>query len=173
MVTTVSNLIRRATHTLQSRLVLFTTLMLIISCSTLSWYFIAQQIDSATGALLRNGKLFASQLAATAQYSIYVKDSKRIQELLSGALVHDDVAYIFVVSRDNRVLGAVGKPEWKNMIGNRMEPDWLPLLAAQRAVAFNQTELLSTLNTTIRIVDSHPTKELSFLSSTQSSQPSF
>lgn len=167
MVTTVANLIRRSTHRLQSRLVLFTTLMLIISCSTLSWYFIAQQIDSATGALLRNGKLFASQLAATAQYSIYVKDSKRIQELLSGALVHDDVAYIFVVSRDNRVLGAVGKPEWKNMIGNRMEPDWLPLLAAQRAVAFNQTELLSTLNTTIRIVDSHPTKELSFLSSTQ------
>jgi signal transduction histidine kinase len=139
--------------------------MLIISCSTLSWYFIAQQIDSATGALLRNGKLFASQLAATAQYSIYVKDSTRIQELLSGALVHDDVAYIFVVSRDNRVLGAVGKPEWKNMIGNRMEPDWLPLLAAQRAVAFNQTELLPTLNTTIRIVDGHPTKELSFLSS--------
>ena len=65
MVTSVSNLIRRNTHTLQSRLVLFTASMLIISCSTLSWYFVAHQINSATDALLRNGALLASQLAAT------------------------------------------------------------------------------------------------------------
>lgn len=167
MVASVSNLIRRTTHRLQSRLVLFTTFMLIISCSTLSWYFIAQQINSATGALLRNGKLLASQLAATAQYSVYVRDSTRIQELISGALAHDDVAYIFVVSRDNRILGAVGKSEWKNLIGNRMEPEWLPLLAAQRAEALNQTQFPSPLDTTIRIVDGHPVTESSVLSSTQ------
>jgi signal transduction histidine kinase len=167
MVTTASRLIRKTTHRLQSRLVLFTAIMLIISCSTLSWFFVAQQINSATGTLLRNGKLLASQIAATAQYSVYVRDSKRIQELISGALAHDDVAYIFVVSRDNRVLGAVGKSEWKNLIGNRMEPDWLPLLAAQRAEALNQTQFPSPLDTTIRIVDGHPVTESSFLSSTQ------
>lgn len=167
MVTSVSHLIRRSIHTLQSRLVLFTTIMLIISCSTLSWFFVAHQINSATGALLRNGQLLVSQLAATAQYSVYVKDSQRIQELPYGALVLEDVSYAFVVSRDNRVLGAVGKPEWKNLVGNRMEPDWLPMLAAQRAQALNQTQLPTTLNMTIRIVDGHPVMESSFLSSIQ------
>ena len=167
MVTSVSHLIRRNTHTLQSRLVLFTTIMLIMSCSSLSWYFVTHQIDSATGTLLRNGQLLATQLAATAQYSVYVKDSRRIQELLYGTLALDDVAYIFVVSRDNRILGAVGKPAWKKLIGNRMESDWLPLLAAQRTTAINQTQLPTSLNTIIRIVDGHPITELSFLSATQ------
>lgn len=167
MVTSVANLIRRNTHTLQSRLVLFTTIMLIMSCSALSWYFIAQQINSATDTLLRNGKVLASQLAATTQYSVYVKDTRRIQELISGTLALDDVAYVFVVSRDNRVLGAVGKPTWKSLIGNRMESEWLPLLAAQRAEAFNLTPPSTALNRTIRIVDGHPVTKSSVLSSIQ------
>lgn len=167
MVTSVSNLIRRNTHTLQSRLVLFTTIMLVISCSTLSWYFVAHQIDSTTDALLRNGKLLASQLAATTQYSIYVKDSRRIQELISGALGLDDVSYIFVVSQDNRVLGAAGKPAWKKLIGERMKSDWLPLLAARRTEAMNQKQISTPSTTTIRIVNGHPVTEFSFLSSTQ------
>jgi two-component system sensor histidine kinase BarA len=167
MVTTASRLIHRATHTLQSRLVLFTAIMLIISCSALSGYFVAHQITSSTDALLQNGRVLASQLAATTQYSVYVKDSRRIQELISGALALDDVAYIFVVSRDNRILGAVGKHEWKSLTGSRVESDWLPILAAQRAEALHQTEPLTTLNRTIRIVDGHPLMESSFLSSTQ------
>lgn len=167
MVTTASRLIRTATHTLQSRLVLFTAIMLIISCSTLSWYFVAHQINSSTDALLQNGRVLASQLAATTQYSVYVKDSRRIQELISGALALDDVAYIFVVSRDNGVLGAVGKPEWKRLIGSRMESDWWPILLAQRAEALHQTEPLTTVNRTIRIVDGRPIMESSVLSSTQ------
>lgn len=167
MIKSASNLIRLATHTLQSRLVLFTTIMLIISCSTLSWFFVAQQIDSSTSSLLRNGRLLASQLATTAQYSVYVKDSRRIQELLNGALVLDDVAYIFVVSRDNRVLGAIGKPAWKKLIGNQMESEWLPLLAAQRAEAYNQKQLPAPSATTIGIVNGHPATEFSLLSSTQ------
>jgi signal transduction histidine kinase len=167
MVTSVSHLIRRNTHTLQSRLVLFTTIMLIISCSTLSWFFVAHQVGSATDALLRNGKLLASQLAVTTQYSIYVKDSRRIQELISGVLALDDVSYIFVVSQDNRVLGAVGNSAWKQLIGNRAESDWLPLLAARRTEAIKQKQLPNPLATTIRIVDGRPITEFNILSAAQ------
>jgi two-component system sensor histidine kinase BarA len=141
--------------------------MLIVSCSALSWYFVSHQIDSSTDALLRNGRILASQLATTTQYSVYVKDSRRIQELISSVLALDDVAYIFVVSRDNGVLGVVGNPEWKRLIGSRLESDWLPILSAQRAEALHQTEPLTALNRTIRIVDGHPIMESSVLSSTQ------
>ena len=165
MVATVSRLIRQNTHTLRSRLVLFTVMMVIMSCSTLSWYFVNRQIDSAADTLLKSGELLGSQLAATAQYSIYVKDTRRLQELLRGALALEDVSYIFVSSRDNHVLGAAGKPDWKRLVGNRMASDWLPWLAARRSEALEQKERPAATTKILRIVNGQPVTESSFLSS--------
>ena len=164
MVATVSRLIRHNTHTLRSRLVLFTTLMLIVSCSTLSWYFVSRQIDAATEALLKNGEQLASQLAATTQYSVIVKDSRRIQELIRSTLALDDVAYVFVASRGNTLLGAVGTQELRQLAGNRMASDWLPLLKSRRAQALSAQGELSPIS--IHVVDGQPVTESSFLSTT-------
>ena len=151
MLISLSPLFRRHTHTLQSRLILFTTILLVTSCSALSWYFIARQIDSATDALLRKGDQLASHLAIAARHSITVKDTRRIQELIAGVFVPDEMSYVFVASQDNQVIGAIGAPAWKSLSRDRMEPDWLPLLHAKRDEAIRQAQVLTTVRSTIHI----------------------
>ena len=163
MVTSPFPLLRRHTHTLQSRLVLFTGILLILSCSTLSWYFIARQIDSATDALLRKGDQLASHLAIAAQHSITVKDTRRIQELITGTFMPDEMSYVFVASQDNQIIGAIGSPAWKSLSRDRMEPDWLPLLHAKRDEVIRQAQVLATVRSTIRIVDGRPITEMGAL----------
>ena len=163
MVISPSPLLRRHTHTLQSRLVLFTATLLVTSCSALSWYFIARQIDSATDALLRKGDQLASHLAIAAQHSIAVKDTRRVQELITGLFMPDEMSYLFVTSQDNQVLGAIGDPAWKNLYRDRMELNWLPLLRAKRDEAIRQAQGPATVRSTIHIVDGRPVTEMSAL----------
>lgn len=163
MMTSHSPLLRRHTHTLQSRLILFTAVLLVASCSALSWYFIAHQIDSATNALLRKGDQLASHLALAAQHSITVKDTRRIQELISRTFIPDEMSYMFVASQDNQVIGAIGAPAWKTLSRDRMEPDWLPMLHAKRDEAIRQAPVLTTVRSTIHIVDGRPVTEMGTL----------
>lgn len=165
MVAAVSRLIRQNTHTLRSRLVLLTTLMLVISCSALSWYFVSRQIDSATEALLKSGVQLASQLAATTQYSVAVKDSRRIQELIRSTLTLDDVAYVFIASRENIVLGAGRTQELKQLVGSRMASDWLPLLQSRRAHALTAQAQPAPIS--IRIINGQPVTESSLTSTAE------
>lgn len=167
MVISPSPLLRRHKHTLQSRLVLFTAVLLVTSCSALSWYFIARQIDSATVALLQKGEQLASHLALVARHSITVKDTRRIQELMAGVFMPDEMSYLFVTSQDNQVIGAIGDPTWRNLHRDRMELDWLPLLRAKRDEAIRQAPVPATVRTTIRIVDGRPVTKTSVLFSIQ------
>jgi signal transduction histidine kinase len=154
-------------HTLRSRLILFTTMLLVISCSVLSWYFIARQIDSATDSLLQKGNQLASHLALVARHSITVKDTRRIQELIAGVFIQDEMSYLFVTSQDNQVLGAIGAPAWKHLPRDRMELDWLPLLHAKRDEAIRQPQVPTTVRSSIHIVDGRPVTETSVLFSIQ------
>lgn len=167
MVMSPSPLLRRHTHTLQSRLILFTAILLVASCSALSWYFITRQIDAATVALLQKGEQLASHLALVAQHSITVKDTRRIQELITGVFIPDDMSYLFVTSHDNQVIGAIGAAAWKNLSRDRMEQDWLPLLQAKRVEAIRQTPAPAIVRSSIHILDGRPVTETSVLFSIQ------
>lgn len=165
MVATVSRLTSQMTPTLRSRMVLFTTLILIVACSSLSWYFVSRQIDSATEALLMSGKELAAQLAGATQHSVVVKDSRRIQELIRSTVALDNVDYVFVASGDNTVLGAMGTQEFKQLAGDRMALDWLPLLTSRRAQALSARSQLAPLS--VHVVDGRPVTEPGFISTTE------
>jgi two-component system sensor histidine kinase BarA len=129
----------------------------------LSWYFIARQIDSATVALLQKGEQLASHLALVAQHSIAVKDTRRIQELITGVFMPDEMSYLFVTSQDNQVIGAIGDPAWKNLHRDRMELDWLPLFRAKRDEVIKRAPVPATVRSTIHIVDGRPVTEMNAL----------
>jgi signal transduction histidine kinase len=147
--------------------VLFITILLVTACSALSWYFIARQIDSATDALLRKGDQLASHLALVAQHSITVKDTRRIQELITGVFMPDEMSYLFVTSQDNQIIGAIGSPTWKHLSRDRMERDWLPLLRAKRDEAIRLAQVPATVRSSIHIVDGRPVTETNVLFSIQ------
>lgn len=165
MVDTVSRLIRQSTHTLRSRMVLFTTLTLIVACSALSGYFVSRQIDTATEALLKSGQQLAAQLVSTTRYSVAVKDSRRIQELIRTTLTLDDVAYVFVASRDNSLLGALGTPELKQVAGPQIDTTWMTLFASRRAQVLSTQAEIPPL--AIRVLNGHLLTESSLVATAE------
>lgn len=92
-----------------------TALIVIGTCSALSWYFIHAQITVMKTELLRNGTLLVSNLAATMRYSVIAGDAPRLDQLMQGVMTHDYVAYAIVRSKNGQILQAKGKGIWHSV----------------------------------------------------------
>ncbi|MBI5855211.1 MAG: HAMP domain-containing histidine kinase [Nitrospirae bacterium] len=75
---------------------MFTTLVLTLACSGLSWHFLQRQVAAATAALLQSGSLLARQLATTSRYSALVGDTTQLTKLAQDVLALDQVAYVII-----------------------------------------------------------------------------
>lgn len=118
--------------TLWTKLVLFTSVIVVFTCSAQGWFFIEEQAAVVTNGLLDNGVVLARHLAAGNQYSILVSNSARIREQIEGLLTIPHVAYVVVRGSDGRILGADGTGDWhKLFIDQRMadllSPPAIPL----------------------------------------------
>lgn len=101
---------------LSGKLIVVMALIVIGTCSALSWYFIHAQISVMTTELLRNGTLLVSNLAATMRYSVIAGDAPRLEQLMQGVMTHDYVAYAIVRSKNGQILTANGKGTWHSVI---------------------------------------------------------
>jgi len=117
--------------TLWTKLVLFTTLIVIATCSALGWFFIRQQVVSATDGLIDRGALLAKHLAIGSRYSVLVNDHVQIREQIAALLAVEQVAYVMVRSRDGRLLGAAGKGAWNQPLADERVAHALSLPAAE------------------------------------------
>lgn len=99
--------------TLWTKLVVFTTLIVVATCFSLGWFFIQQEAASVTDGLIDSGTLLAKHLAVSSRYSVLVNDHIQVREQIAGLLTVEHVAYVMVRSADGRLLGAAGKEAWK------------------------------------------------------------
>jgi signal transduction histidine kinase len=100
---------------LSGKLIVFTAMIVIGTCSALGWYFIHAQIEVMTTELLRSGTLLASNLATTMRYSVIAADMPRLEQLIQGVLTNDQVAYAIVRSKNGQLLTASGKEGWHSV----------------------------------------------------------
>jgi len=98
---------------LWTKLVVFTTLIVVVTCSALSWFFVQRQEATLTQDLLDRGTLLANHLAATSRYSVLVKDKTRVREQIAGLLGAEQIVYVMVGSADGQLIDAAGKGAWK------------------------------------------------------------
>lgn len=101
--------------TLWSKLFLFTTAIVVVTCSMQGWLFIKEQEAVVTDWLVNDGVVLARHLATGNRSSILVKDSERIREQIAGLLTIPHVAYVVVRASDGRLLGAAGNGEWHKL----------------------------------------------------------
>ena len=121
---------------LSGKLIVFTALIVIGTCSALSWYFIHAQIEVMTTELLRSGTLLASNLTTTMRYSVIAGDTPRLEQLLQGVLSNEQVAYAIVRSKDGQILTASGKGEWQSVF----QRGQTPVLPEETRLSLRDTE---------------------------------
>lgn len=99
--------------TLRTKLILGTTVILIVTCLLLSWLFIQQQTRSISDGLVQTGTLLAQHLARAGQSSIMVGDTRRLRQLLQEALAVNPVVYVVVISSSGNLQVGIGKDIWQ------------------------------------------------------------
>lgn len=110
------NLLKRASLT--RKLISITTLIVIGSCVTLSWFFIDREITSMAEELLETGHLVALNIAERSRHAVLAGDQERLTRLIEGTLTSPRAAYVLIVSGNGRVLSAQGKGLWQDYLAD-------------------------------------------------------
>ena len=136
---------------LRTKLVLFISLVIVGTCSGLSWFFVQQQSESMKNALMKTGRILVNNLAHQSRYSLITQDTNSLQQILEGVLSVEDVVYV-VAS------GPQGQPlvhQTKGMLTNSSQfirsadeplfPN--PVLAQQLLTTTTPTPTINTFTT--------------------------
>jgi two-component system sensor histidine kinase BarA len=118
---------------LKTKLITVTALIVVVSCTALSWFFIDREIASMAEGLAQNGRLIAHNLADISRHPVFAGDRERLQQLMQGALLSDQVAYVLMLSRDGRLLSANGKGAWQRYVARPEQADRLISLSLNRS----------------------------------------
>ena len=94
---------------LRTKLVLFISLIIIAVCSGLSWYFIHQQAETMTRALLDTGMILVKNLAHNSRYATIIEDRVALEEYIAGVLEGEAVVYAVISAPDGSVLAQATK----------------------------------------------------------------
>ncbi|NOS79053.1 MAG: HAMP domain-containing histidine kinase [Nitrospira sp.] len=120
---------------LKTKLITVTALIVVVSCTTLSWFFIDREIASMAEALAHNGKLVANNLAETSRHAVFAGDQERLQQLIQGTLISEQVAYVLILSKDGRLLSANGKEIWQQYVADPAQADRLIAMSTNRSTS--------------------------------------
>jgi two-component system sensor histidine kinase BarA len=120
---------------LKTKLITVTALIVVASCTALSWLFIDREIASMAEGLAHNGKLVANNLAETSRHAVFAGDHERLQQLMQGALISEQVAYVLILSRDGRLLSADGKGAWQQYVADPEQANRLILMSLNRSTS--------------------------------------
>src|SRR5690349_10641208 len=94
---------------LRTKFVLFISLVIIAVCSGLSWYFIRQQSDAMTRALVSSGSILVKNLAHNSRYGLVAKDLVLLDQLIAGVMDVDESVYIVFTGPDGKRLATKSK----------------------------------------------------------------
>jgi signal transduction histidine kinase len=103
----------------RTKLVVATTAILVVACLLLGWFFIRQQIQSATDNLVQTGTLLAQHLAGLGRVSMLAGDTSRLDQLAQEILSAGPVAYVAVISANGDLQAGAGKDEWGKQFSGR------------------------------------------------------
>jgi two-component system sensor histidine kinase BarA len=94
---------------LRTKFVLFISLVIIAVCSGLSWYFIRQQSDAMTRALVSSGSILVKNLVHNSRYGLVAKDLVLLDQLMAGVMDVDESVYIVFTGPDGKRLAVKSK----------------------------------------------------------------
>ena len=92
---------------LRAKFVIFFSLILIVSCSSLSWYLIENRRASIEGTLQQLGKILLTNVVNNNHFryaGLVAQDRATLHEFVDGLMAIQDVVYVVITGSDGRVL---------------------------------------------------------------------
>ena len=90
---------------LQYKLVIYTTLLLILTALVFTYYLIDRQRTLLFAALQDRGSTVANGIASNCRFSILAEDKASLKGFIDGAMAEHDVVSAAIISKDGKILG--------------------------------------------------------------------
>ena len=94
---------------LRTKFVTFLSLIIIVTCSGLSWYFIQNKTDAMTDQLKKLGSILVTNLAYNSRYGIFIEDQALLAQFIDGVMEVEEVVYVVITGPEGRRLAAKSK----------------------------------------------------------------
>lgn len=102
---------------LRTKFVVFFSLIIILTCSGMSWYFIHSKRVAMTDGVQDLGRILVKNLAHNVRYGIILEDRVILEQFIDGVLEVDEVVYAQITGADGQVLAAKSKGKLKTPLG--------------------------------------------------------
>src|SRR6266571_2348105 len=92
---------------LRTKFVLFFSLILIITCSTLSWYYVEERREAMTNNLQQLGTILLTSVVHNEHFQyagLVAEDHATLQQFIEGLVEVQDVVYVVITRSDGTVL---------------------------------------------------------------------
>src|SRR5215831_2192647 len=97
---------------LRAKFVLFFSLILIIACSALSWYYVEERREAITHNLQQLGTILLTSVVHNEHFQyagLVAEDRATLQQFVDGLLAVEDVVYVVITRSDGTVLAQYTK----------------------------------------------------------------
>ena len=97
---------------LRTKFVLFFSLILVIACSTLSWYYVEERREAMTNNLQQLGTILLTSVVDNADFryaGLVAEDRATLQQFIDSLVAVQDVVYVVITRSDGTVLAQYSK----------------------------------------------------------------
>jgi len=155
---------------LRTKFVVFFSLILVLTCSTLSWYFVEIRRDAMLQSLHRLGTILLTNIAHNNHFryaALVAEDQTTLQQYIEGLLSIDEVVYVVVTGSNDQVLARYSKGTRQSLTDPRRSlahPIYPPVDIAKRLAETPDTVPQMTLLAVSDQLTLAPQNEGSFMS---------
>ncbi|NKB81189.1 MAG: HAMP domain-containing protein [Nitrospirales bacterium] len=127
-------------RSLRTKLVVFLSLVIMTTCTGLSWYFIQNKTTDMTDQLVRLGNILVKNLASNSRFALFTEDTLQLQRFIEGVMEVEEVVYVMITSSEGSLLARASKGMLK--AGNTLVRDKNRPLYPDTAITHSQIDSL-------------------------------
>jgi signal transduction histidine kinase len=102
---------------LRTKFVVFFSLIIILTCSGMSWYFVHSKRVAMTERVQDLGTILVKNLAHNVRYGIIIEERVILEQFIDGVLGVEEVVYAMITGADGQVLAAKSKGKLDSPLG--------------------------------------------------------
>src|SRR5574339_363168 len=87
---------------LRTKFVVFFSLIIVLTCSALSWYFIQNKRSAMTDRVKDLGTILVKNLAHNVRYGIIIEERTILDQFIAGEMEADEVIYVMISGGDGQ-----------------------------------------------------------------------
>ena len=108
---------------LRTKFVVFFSLIIVLTCAALSWYFIENKRASMVDRVRDLGTILVKNLAHNVRYGIIIEERTILDQFIAGVMEANEVVYVMISGSDGQVLAARSKGKLESALTQKRSAD--------------------------------------------------